>query len=55
MHPFEPDNPEDPVAAVERAVGRTEGIAELPMAEHVERFESAHAALSEALGSIDKV
>lgn len=41
--------------AAEEAVTALDGLAELPVTEHVGRFDLAHAALTEALASIDKV
>lgn len=41
--------------AAEEAVAALDGLAELPVTEHVARFDLAHAALTEALASIDKV
>lgn len=41
--------------AAEEAVTALDGLAELPVTEHVARFDLAHAALTEALASIDKV
>jgi hypothetical protein len=41
--------------AAEEAVEALEGLGELPVTEHVARFDLAHAALTEALASIDKV
>jgi hypothetical protein len=40
---------------VEHAVDRLSGLEALPITEHVTRFEATHAALTEALSSIDKV
>jgi len=40
---------------VTQAVGRLDGLDSLPITEHVTRFEATHAALTEALSSIDKV
>lgn len=40
---------------VEHAVDRLAGLDALPVTEHVTRFEATHAALTEALSSIDKV
>jgi hypothetical protein len=40
---------------VEHAVDRLSGLDALPVTEHVTRFEATHAALTEALSSIDKV
>lgn len=44
----------DPVAEVERSVGRLGELDELPVAEHVTRFEEVHSALTEALASVDR-
>jgi hypothetical protein len=41
--------------AAEEAVTALDGLADLPVTEHVGRFDLAHAALTEALASIDKV
>jgi hypothetical protein len=41
--------------AAQEAVEALDGLAELPVTEHVARFDLAHAALTEALASIDKV
>lgn len=43
------------VAQVQQAVDRLDGLDALPITEHVTRFEATHAALTEALSSIDKV
>jgi hypothetical protein len=40
---------------VEHAIDRLSGLEALPVTEHVTRFEATHAALTEALSSIDKV
>lgn len=40
---------------VEQAVDRLSGLDALPVPEHVARFEATHAALTDALSSIDKV
>lgn len=44
----------DPNAVVDDAVAALDGLDELPVAEHVERFDAAHVALTVALASIDK-
>jgi hypothetical protein len=41
--------------AAEEAVEALDGLGDLPVTEHVARFDLAHAALTEALASIDKV
>jgi hypothetical protein len=45
----------DPVAAIDSAVAALDDLDELPLADHVERFDTVHTALSAALSSIDKV
>lgn len=61
MHPAEPPKPGPPVdrdtliAQIEHAVDRLSGLEVLPVTEHVARFEAMHAALTDALSSIDKV
>jgi hypothetical protein len=53
--PGPPRNPQprpaDPRQAVERAMTALDGLADRPLAEHVEVFEQVHAALGEALAS----
>ena len=46
-----PPRPADPRHAVERAMTALDGLADRPLAEHVEVFEQVHAALGEALAS----
>jgi hypothetical protein len=41
----------DPTEAVARAMVGLDGVAERPLAEHVEAFERVHAALGEALAA----
>ncbi|KAA2252896.1 hypothetical protein F0L68_34570 [Solihabitans fulvus] len=41
--------------AIESALRGLDGLAELEVSEHVARFDAAHAALTDALSSIDKV
>lgn len=43
------------IAQVEHAVDRLSGLEALPVTEHVTRFEATHAALTDALSSIDRV
>ncbi|MEY7971032.1 hypothetical protein AB8O38_03420 [Saccharomonospora xinjiangensis] len=45
----------DPRGAIDHAVAALDELDTLPTAEHVERFETVHTALSVALSSIDKV
>lgn len=46
---------QNPVEAVDEAVAGLDGLDDLPLNEHVERFDSVHTALTVALASIDKV
>lgn len=59
MHPDTPSPAEfardTVIDQVTHAVGRLDGLDALPVTEHVTRFEATHAALTEALSSIDKV
>lgn len=59
MQPADPtpgNIPRDTVIdQVEQAVSRLSGLDALPVTEHVTRFEATHAALTDALSSIDKV
>lgn len=43
------------VARAEQAVAALDDLDQLPITEHVGRFDAAHAALAEALASIDQV
>jgi hypothetical protein len=49
--PGPPPRPADPLVAVERAVTGLDGLADRPLAEHVEAYERVHAALSDALSA----
>jgi hypothetical protein len=40
-------------AAVERAIAGLADLADVPVAEHVARFDAVHQALAEALSAID--
>ncbi|HWE91978.1 MAG TPA: hypothetical protein VG317_21125 [Pseudonocardiaceae bacterium] len=55
MHPDAESPPVDAVARAERAVAALDELDQLPVAEHVARFDAAHAALADALASIDQV
>jgi hypothetical protein len=57
VYPADPRPPDRDtvIAQVEHAVERLSGLEALPVTEHVTRFEATHAALTEALSSIDKV
>ncbi|MBB3053325.1 hypothetical protein FHS23_004369 [Prauserella isguenensis] len=45
----------DPRAGIDEAVAALDDLEQLPVAEHVERFEAVHTELTVALSSIDKV
>lgn len=45
----------DPRAGIAEAVGGLDELDELPVAEHVERFDAVHTELTVALSGIDKV
>jgi hypothetical protein len=45
----------DPRAGIEEAVSGIDNLENLPLAEHVERFDAVHTELTVALSSIDKV
>lgn len=45
----------DPRAGIEEAVTALDELGDLPVAEHVERFDAVHTELTVALSSIDKV
>ncbi|HEX5401375.1 MAG TPA: hypothetical protein VFX16_03635 [Pseudonocardiaceae bacterium] len=57
MYPGESTTPDRDtvIDQVEQAVDRLSGLDALPVTEHVTRFEATHAALTDALSSIDKV
>jgi hypothetical protein len=42
-------------AGIEEAVAGLDELAQLPLSEHVERFDAVHTELTVALSSIDKV
>ncbi|ACU39261.1 hypothetical protein KCV87_28250 [Actinosynnema pretiosum subsp. pretiosum] len=50
-----PGPPRDPVAGIDDALAGLDGLAQVEVALHVARFDEAHAALTTALASIDKV
>ncbi|RLK54759.1 hypothetical protein [Actinokineospora cianjurensis] len=53
-----PGPPRDPAArdeAIAEAVAGLDGLDAIPVAEHVDRFDAVHIALTAALASIDKV
>ncbi|MDR7300311.1 hypothetical protein [Haloactinomyces albus] len=41
--------------AIEEALARLGNLAELPVSEHVERFDAVHTALTEALGKAENL
>ncbi len=45
----------DPRAGIDEAVAGLDDLANLPLAEHVDRFEAVHTELTVALTTIDKV
>lgn len=45
----------DPRAGIDEAVAGLDGLAALPLSEHVDRFEAVHTELTVALSTIDKV
>lgn len=47
--------PTDPRAGIEEAVIGLDGLDDLPVADHVERFDAVHTELTVALSSVDKV
>jgi hypothetical protein len=57
VYPAESTSPDRDtvIDQVEQAVDRLSGLDALPVTEHVTRFEATHAALTDALSSIDKV
>ncbi|HWC84236.1 MAG TPA: hypothetical protein VG756_30135 [Pseudonocardiaceae bacterium] len=56
--PGPPPGTPDPATVIDRVRAAADGVAELddlPVAEHVARFDAVHAALTDALSSVDKV
>jgi hypothetical protein len=53
--PPRPGPPPDPTAEIDHAVAGLDELTELPVAEHVARFDAVHAALTNALSSVDQV
>ncbi|RZS29520.1 hypothetical protein EV193_1205 [Herbihabitans rhizosphaerae] len=49
-----PGPPPSPTAAIDAALERLDGLDDVPLPEHVARFDAAHVALTDALSSIDK-
>jgi hypothetical protein len=50
-----PTEQADPRAGIEEAVSGLDDLENLPLSEHVERFDAVHTELTVALSSIDKV
>ncbi|HEY7594651.1 MAG TPA: hypothetical protein VH969_15980 [Actinophytocola sp.] len=46
---------QDPAAAIDDAVARTDDLADVPLAEHVGRFDAVHVALNDALSRVDRI
>ena len=53
--PQEPSDQDDPAPEEAAAEDRFAGLAERPVAEHVEVFEDEHARLQRRLGTIDSI
>jgi hypothetical protein len=56
--PGPPPGAEDSAVLIDRVRAATDAVAaldHLPVAEHVSRFDAVHAALTDALSSVDKV
>lgn len=47
------DNGTDPVLAIEEAVAGLDELDQLPVAEHVARYDAVHVALNVALSTVD--
>ncbi|NYI92679.1 hypothetical protein HNR02_006054 [Amycolatopsis endophytica] len=45
----------DPRDGIDRAMAALDDLEQVPLAEHVERFDAVHSELTTALSSIDKV
>ena len=45
--------PQDPAAAIDAAVAGTDALEDIPLADHVARFDAVHVALNDALSRID--
>jgi hypothetical protein len=54
MHAESDENGTDPAAAIEEAVAGLDELDDLPVAEHVARFDAVHVALNVALSTIDR-
>ncbi|HUQ61017.1 hypothetical protein [Lentzea sp.] len=50
-----PGPPPNPADAIDGALERLDGLENVPLAEHVARFDAVHATLTDALSSIDRV
>ncbi|HEV2778646.1 MAG TPA: hypothetical protein VGX25_04525 [Actinophytocola sp.] len=48
------ENGAEPVSAIDEAVAGLDELDELPVAEHVARYDAVHAALNAALSTIDR-
>ncbi|SFK27004.1 hypothetical protein SAMN05421835_1174 [Amycolatopsis sacchari] len=45
----------DPRAGIDEAMAGLENLDQVPLAEHVERFDAVHSQLTAALSAIDRV
>jgi len=45
--------PQEPADAIAAAVAGTDALEEIPLADHVARFDAVHGALNDALSRID--
>ena len=54
MHAESDENGADPAAAIEEAVAGLDELDDLPLTEHVARFDAVHVALNVALSTIDR-
>ncbi|MEV6242815.1 MULTISPECIES: hypothetical protein [Lentzea] len=50
-----PGPPPNPADAIDGALERLDGLENVPLAEHVARFDAVHATLTDALSSIEQV
>jgi hypothetical protein len=50
---FDGMTPQEPTVAIDAAVAGTDDLAEVPLTDHVGRFDAVHVALNDALSRID--
>ncbi|WP_435157602.1 hypothetical protein [Amycolatopsis sacchari] len=53
--PGPPPQQVDPRAGIDEAMAGLENLDQVPLAEHVERFDAVHSQLTAALSAIDRV